>query len=126
MIASNLTMMVPPDAEESRWRLVRKGSSGKSGHHIDFRFFVQSGELCGALVCAGEGNMEIPLSDIYFDGSELSFRMQVFSDAKSKAVIASPNTISLKVIDGDSLEGQHINPRGTPCSDVWLKLVRAK
>lgn len=124
MIAPHGTIIVPLGAQESRWRLVRKDPSGKTGHHIDFRFFVEYEDLCGALLCAGEGKLEIPLAEVHFDGSVLSFRMQSFKDLKSKEIIASPNKVVLRIINNDCFEGQHISPEGSPANDVWLRLIR--
>jgi hypothetical protein len=64
-----------PDGNGTRWRLLGATDDAvKSRHHVRLKFDIAAGQILGYLVLWGTDE-EIPLDDVQFNGTALSFRL---------------------------------------------------
>ncbi len=119
-----------PDGGGTRWRLQGAvDSPADSWHYVHLRFDVAGGEILGYLILRDTGE-EIPLDDVRFDGTHLSFRLpSTLPGGKSKlarGMARVPRFLATLVGDRE-FRGYYVDESDSRLEPaIELKLVREK
>ena len=117
-----------PDGNGTRWRLLGVTDDAlRSRHHVRLKFDVAGGQVIGSMVLWGTEE-EVPLDDVRFNGTSLSFRLpSVLPGAKSvlaKGFSRAPR-LALTLVGDREFRGYYVDELDARLdSEHELKLVR--
>ncbi len=117
-----------PDGNATRWRLLGVGGdAARSRHHVQLKFDIAGGQVLGYLVLWGTDE-EVPLDDVRFDGTALSFRLPSKLPGRNSVLAPgfakAPRLLAKPVADGE-FRGYYVDESDARLDPAHeLKLVR--
>ncbi len=91
----------------TRWRLKGMADAAR-WHGVALRFDVAGGQVVGGLV-RWQSDEELPLQDVWFDGTRLSFRLPVVRALDGTAPAGKPPRLSLTLVGDREFRGHYVD-----------------
>jgi hypothetical protein len=95
------------------------------GYYMEIRFERVVGRLRGAVITTFPRRGEIPLANLKFDGTRLSFKMQSYTDRSLQTLAPGPYSLVLRLVGENKFEGYSMKSQ-TESVGPKLKLWRTK
>jgi hypothetical protein len=118
-----------PDGNGTRWRLQGVSDAAARWHYVSLKFDVAGGQVVGVLVLGNTGE-EVPLDDVRFNGTSLSFRMpSVLPGRKSGLApgLTRAPRVALTLVGDGEFRGYYVDELDARLDpEHELKLVRVQ